>query len=422
MSGGSHRRRNFINVWRAALLYGAIGVVTSVMTSALAQPSPSAPAATPLPATSPPAKPTPLGVDAPHIALLLPVDSSTFRRHGEALRDGFLAASKIPDPPTFLIRVYPVGEDAKQAVAAYKQAAETGARLVIGPLLRSAASAVAAGDISVPTLLLNTPEGALPNKPDLYAISLQIETEAQQAAQLAYQDGRRSAYTILGESQLLRRANRAFIEEFVKLGGKHAGEFLFNTSPAELTRLRQAVETRAADMAFLSLSAPQARGVRNTLEPLALYAVSQAYGGDTSPAAVVDLAGIRVFDMPWLLQRDHPAVMIYPRPAASGDADLERLYALGIDAWRIGQALLARHAEIVLDGVTGKLTLSRDRQFTRELASTRLGATLPDAPVGPVPAPVTPAPDKPPAIIKPASPKPATDKPAARKPAATKSY
>ena len=99
---------------------------------------------------------------------------------------------------------------------------------------------------------------------------------------------------------------------------------------------------------------------------------------------------------------------------------LERLYALGIDAWRIGQALLARHAEIVLDGVTGKLTLGRDRQFARELASARLGATLPDAPVGPVPAPVTPAPDKPPAIVKPAPPKPAADKPAADKPATRK--
>ncbi len=391
------------------------------MTSAWAQ-TPSAPPVTPLPATKPPATPTPLGVDAPHIALLLPVDSSTFRRHGEALRDGFLAASKIPDPPKLLIRVYPVGEDAKQAVVAYKQAAETGARLVIGPLLRAAAAAVAVGDISVPTLLLNAPKGALPNKPDLYAISLQIEAEAQQAAQLAYQEGRRSAYTIVGESQLLRRANRAFIEEFVKLGGKHVGEFLFNTSPAELTRLRQAVETRTAEMAFLSLTTQQARAVRTTLEPLALYAVSQAYGGDVSPAAVVDLAGIRVFDMPWLLQRDHPAVMIYPRAASAGDLDLERLYALGIDAWRIGQALLARHTEIVLDGVTGKLTLGRDRQFAREPVSARLGTTLPDAPVGPVPAPVTPTPDKPPAIIKPAPPKPPTDKPATRKPAATRSY
>ena len=385
---------------RATLLYGALCAVTS----ALAQ----SPETAPAPVA--PATPTPFGVDIPHIALLLPVDSSTFRRHAEALRDGFLAASQIPDPPALLIRVYPVGEDAKQAVASYKRAVNTGARLVIGPLIRGAVTAVAAGDISVPTLVLNAPEGALPQRPNLYVISLQIESEAQHAAQLAYREGRRSAYTVVGESQLLRRVNRAFIEEFVKLGGKHAGEFLYNTSPAELARLRQAVESRAADMAFLSLDARQARSVRATLDPLALYASSQAYSGDLSPGAVVDLAGIRLFDMPWLLQRDHPAVMIYPRRAASGDLDLERLYALGIDAWRIGQAMLARHSEITLDGVTGKLTLGRERQFKRELVSVRLGANLPGAPVGPLAPVITPAPAKPPASVAPVAPaiKPST--------------
>jgi outer membrane PBP1 activator LpoA protein len=389
--------RGFTALVRAALLYGALCMVTS--------------AAAQTPADDPSYTPTPLGVDVPHIALLLPVDSSTFRRHAEALRDGFLAASKIPDPPTLLIRVYPVGEDPKQAVASYRQAARSGARLVVGPLVRGAATAVAADDISVPTLLLNVPEGTLPNRPNLYIISLQIETEARQAAQLAWRDGRRSTYTIVGESQLLRRVHQAFIQEFVKLGGRHVGEFMHNTSPAELSRLRQAVESRAADMAYLALDARQARSLRATLAPLALYASSQVYGGDTGPSAVVDLAGIRIVDIPWLLQRDHPAVMIYPRQGYSGDADLERLYALGIDAWRIGQALLARHSDITLDGVTGKLSLGPDRQFTRELVSMRLGENRPDAPVGPIPAAIAPVPVKPAATTAPA-PKPASpDKP-----------
>ena len=367
---------------RAALaaLYGALCIVTSAVAQTAAE------------APSPSHTPMPFGVDVPHIALLLPIDSSTFRRHAEALRDGFLAASQIPDPPKMLIRVYPVGEDAKQAVASYKQAVQTGARLVVGPLVRAAATAVAAGDISVPTLVLNAPEGVLPVRANLYVISLQIETEARQAARLAYQEGRRNAYTVVGEGQILRRVHQAFIEEFVKLGGKHAGEFLHNTSPAELARLRQAVDSRAADMVYLALDARQARGVRGTLGPLAVFASSQAYSGDTSAGAVVDLAGIRIFDLPWLLQRDHPAVMIYPRQSYRGDPDLERLYALGIDAWRIGQALLARHTDITLDGVTGKLTLARDRQFTRELVSTRLGVNLPDAPVGPIPKVVSPSP------------------------------
>lgn len=381
-----------------ALLYGA----AAALTSAHAQTA---------------AGPTPFGVDVPHIALLLPIDSSTFRRHGEALRDGFLAASKVPDPATMLIRIYPVGEDAKTAVSAYQQAVQTGARLVVGPLLRAAATAVAAGDVSVPTLLLNVPDGVAPARPNLYVLGLQIETEARQAARHAYRDGRRAVLTIVGESALLKRALTAFNEEFQKLGGRIAGEFLFNTSPAELERLKKSVDAKTADMAYLALDTRQARGVRGTLTPLPLYATAQAYTGDTGAAAVVDLAGIRIFDMPWLLQRDHNAVAIYERQGYGNDPDLDRLYALGIDAWRIGQAMMARHTEINIDGVTGDLKLGRDRQFTRELASVRLGDNLPDSPVGPVPTALTPTPAKPIPVIKPA---PRADKAADKANAAKK--
>lgn len=344
----------------AALLYGALCAVTS----AAAQTS---------------TAPTPPGVDIPHIALLLPVDSSTFARHAEALREGFMAASQFPEPSRMLIRVYPVGEEPKRAVASYQQAVNSGARLVVGPLVRAAVNAVAAGEISVPTLLLNAPEGALPNRPNLYVISLQIEAEARQAARLAYQEGRRNAYTVTGSSVVLRRVHQAFVEAFTKLGGRHAGEFPYSASPAELERLREAATGQTADMVFLALDARQARTVRPVLDTLPMYASSQTYSSDPGAA----LAGIRILDMPWLLELDHPAVMIYPRQSYP-DADFERLYALGIDAWRIGQALLARHTDISLDGVTGKLRLERDRQFSRELVARRLGGAAPAVPPGPV--------------------------------------
>ncbi len=349
---------------RAALLYGALCTVTSAAAQTGAQP-------------------TPLGADIPHIALLLPVDSSTFGRHAAALREGFMAASQFPDPSRMLIRVYPVGEDPKRAMAAYRQAVSAGARLVVGPLVRAAVNAVAAGDISVPTLLLNAPEGGQPNRQNLYVISLQIESEARQAARLAFQEGRRSVFTVTGPGMLLRRVHDAFVETFVKLGGRHAGEFQYNTSPAELERLRESLAARPADMAFLALDPRQAQAMRPALDTLPLYASSQTY----SPDPGTTLADIRVLDMPWLLEQDHPAVMIYPRQNY-GDADLERLYALGIDAWRIGQAMLARHTDITLDGVTGKLSLMRDRQFHRELVARRLGgeaAALPPGAIAPAP-------------------------------------
>lgn len=332
-------------------------------------------------------------VDAPHIALLLPVDSSTFRRHAEALRDGFIAASKADGKASLAIRVYAVGDDPKQASAVYAQAVQTGARMVVGPLLRTAATAIAAADAPVPTLLLNAPDGNAPVRANVYVLSLHIEAEARQLAQLAHREGRRAAYVVAGDSPLLKRLHQAFATEFAKLGGKVVAEYAYNTSPAELARLKEAAQLRLADMVFLALDTRQARSVRAYLEPLHVYASSQVYTGDASPAANLELNGVTFLDMPWLLQRDHTAVMVYPRQDFRGEPDLDRLYALGVDAFRIGRALLAREANLTLDGVTGKLAAGRDRQFTRELTRMRIGSALPPTDVGPSPgaAPATAA-------------------------------
>ncbi|MGW8183007.1 MAG: penicillin-binding protein activator, partial [Burkholderiales bacterium] len=82
-----------------------------------------------------------------------------------------------------------------------------------------------------------------------------------------------------------------------------------------------------------------------------------------------DLAGVRFLDMPWLLQPQHPAVMIYPRPPYREAADRERLYALGIDAFRVASALLAGNATMEIDGVTGRIKLAPDQQFARNLTA-----------------------------------------------------
>ena len=64
--------------------------------------------------------------------------------------------------------------------------------------------------------------------------------------------------------------------------------------------------------------------------------------------------------MPWLLQPDHPAVMIYPRANPPLPADRERLYALGIDSFRLIQLMLAHQINnaLPLDGVSGQIQLS----------------------------------------------------------------
>jgi len=123
---------------------------------------------------------------------------------------------------------------------------------------------------------------------------------------------------------------------------------------------------------------------------LPVYSTSQIFSGNTNTLTNYDLADVRFVDMPWMLQPDHPAVMIYPRIVPALTPDMERLYALGIDAYRLLQVLFEHNPAntLPLDGVTGKITLI-GHQFQREAtaATLRQGSGVPIVPVANKPRP-----------------------------------
>src|SRR5690242_20093311 len=138
-------------VWSlTALLYGGAAAFASEAQPGAANvaPRPDVPAATPLaPAVA-------------HIALLLPGSSSAFTRAAEAVKLGIMNAAKIQGNVPLPIRVYDVADDAASITANYRRALAAGARLVIGPLTRDGATALASsGNVPVPTLALNVPDG-----------------------------------------------------------------------------------------------------------------------------------------------------------------------------------------------------------------------------------------------------------------------
>ena len=309
-------------------------------------------------------------MSASHVALVLPLNSPSFGRHADAVRLGFLTAAKIQSSDSLPVRVYAVGEDTQNLLTVYEQAVESGARLVVGPLTRSGVSTLAASNIvSVPTLSLNTLDTAGPRPARLYLFGLAIETEARQAARNAFEDGRRNAFVISDDTALGKRMRHAFVEEFAAAGGIVVAEFAYGADQVSLNKLRHAVGLGVADAFFLALNFPNARTVRPYLgNSIALYATSQVNAHRANALAAHDLNLVRFVDMPWLLQPDHPAVMVHPRgPYGDAAVDFERLYALGIDAFRIGLELLRHNPEPVLDGVTGRIRLGPGRQFAREL-------------------------------------------------------
>ena len=305
-----------------------------------------------------------------HIGVLLPLQSSSFAKHAEAVRLGILAAAAL-EAGAPRMRIYTTDDDPQQILSAYNRAVSLGARLIIGPLTRSGVTTlVYNGATSVPTIALNSPEGDVVLPRDFYVFGLQIEAETRQLANWAFRKGGNRVFLVIGESSLGTRIAQAFENEWKSLRGEVVGQFGYTTDMASLAKLREQIVASRADVIFTTLDAERTRFLRGFLgKSMPVYATSQVFAFANDAIGNIDLDGVRFLDMPWLLQPDHSAVMSYqradPRPWAP---DLERLFALGIDAYRIALGLLRPRQHMdSLDGVTGVITFGENRQFERQL-------------------------------------------------------
>jgi hypothetical protein len=363
-----------------ALPAAAPAAPPAVPTSPGAQPE--APAPTPSPAATPPiqadttpvppapASPVPPPAAAPLVpragmALILPAKAEGFARAAEVTRRGFMVAREQAQDKSPLY-VLETDGTAAGALAAYTEALAKNAAVVVGPLTKTEVGALAKEPIPVPTLMLNAPDGQIPMVPGLYMLSLSVELEARAAAESSFRPDAPGVVIVATPSPLSKRAAAAFSDAWTRMGGSIKAEVEFSGS---LGRVKSAVDRARGDLVFLAADAERARLLRPFLgRNVNVIATSQVYsgaarlevpgsGGRTEPLKINDLNGLRFVDMPWLHQPDHPAAMLYAHTDPPMAADLERLYALGIDAYRVAEQLARQRGVFELDGVTGRLAV-----------------------------------------------------------------
>jgi outer membrane PBP1 activator LpoA protein len=302
------------------------------------------------------------------IGLMLPMRSEALGVPADALRAGFMAAYER-DPTGFTVNLIETGDSAQDTLTAYAAAAEQN-DIVVGPLARSAVSALAASAlVNKPTIALNHPEArtravALPAQ--LLVIGLSIEDEARQVADWAGAEHPGGAAIIVsGSSAWQRRIATSFAAQWKKLGNTSQTIVLSDSngylSEAALGQLRTQVDAALPSLVFTALDASQAGQVRGVIgTDIPFYGTSSVNPGGDPGAAIAALDGIRLLDLPWEVLPAHQAVMVYPRWNTSGRTlDMDRLYALGIDAFRVAREIALRPgADFRLDGVTGQLSVS----------------------------------------------------------------
>ena len=247
--------------------------------------------------------------------------------------------------------------------------------MVVGPLARSAVTAIAGSPlVEKPTIALNHPElrGDPQIPPQLLVIGLSIEDEARQVAEWAARENPNArALVIAGNTSWQKRIAGAILSQLQRLGTPARSHELAPLNgylqDAELVALRSRLQAEPAGVLFAALDPDQVRQLKIALAapPLGdipLYGTSSLNPGRSMVRPGPELDGVRLLDLPWLVQRDHPAVMAYPQPVSRDEArvsaDMERLYALGIDAFRIAREIARKpQRRFQLDGVTGQLTV-----------------------------------------------------------------
>jgi outer membrane PBP1 activator LpoA protein len=314
------------------------------------------------------------------IALLLPLSSPSLGGAAEAVRAGFLAAAER-DGAGIQVDVVPTSDNPDEALATYARAGAAH-DIIVGPLSRPAVGAlIASGKVDKPTVALNHPEvrGTLP--PRMLVAGLSIEDEARQAAEWAAREHPHGRVLILtGSPAWAQRAAGAFEARWSELG--HTGQrFALPSSdgridPALLQDLKARLEVDPPELLFAAVDVAELRQVRTFVgATLPVYGGASINPGRTPGLGATALDGIHVVDLPWLVLPDHPAVMVYPRQAdPETPLYMQRLYALGIDAFLVARQLAAQQAAAPaaatrIDGVTGRLNFGANAGLTRREAA-----------------------------------------------------
>lgn len=322
-------------------------------------------------AQTPPAIDTAQPLGPPAIALVLPNQQGIFAAAAEAVRQGFFSAHKASGS-TATIQVIEIGDEAEQIGVALAAARDRGVRVAVGPLRRDQVNSIVEGGRAVlPLVALNFPDRDASAPATMIALGLSAEAEAERVVQgalssfISLRPGVSTGPRIMviaGLGALEKRIAQAYVNAL-----RAAAELpmTVEATPSALARLGRQFEAGNFDAVFLALGAREASLVRSRIpRGVGVFGTSLLYVGDPagSPAAsalAFDLEGVRFVDMPWLLQPDHPAVMVYPPAGRPMTLETARLYALGIDAFRVAHVWMKGEVRFEVDGVTGRLRVDR---------------------------------------------------------------
>ncbi|MHA7835100.1 MAG: penicillin-binding protein activator, partial [Algiphilus sp.] len=341
------------------------------------------------------------------IAILLP-ETGRFSTIAASVRDGFIAAWQARPEPRPRLRFYDSGEDPAAIGAVVDRALADGAQLIVGPLRKEHVNALSRfGRLPIPVIALNKLAAEVVPPRNLLQYGLAPEDEARAAMRRAAREGHGQMVALLTQADWSDRIANTLRETADAEGGAILETRYVEDDSGFTEPVRMALNIDASQARYDALV--RALGTRpefetrprGDAESLFVIAREQAarqiaprfayFGADNLPIYTTALAwdgatpvheelrGLRLCDMPWMMQQPEadwaPLRAQLAKTEGARFQRFPRLFALGHDALllalRVQQGWASGEA---FPGATGFLQLRPDGHIERELGCATLTA------------------------------------------------
>ena len=336
------------------------------------------------------------------IAVLLPT-KGLFSSQAHAIKQGIIAAhfNMQNDTKLYFFDITAHSSEQSNVQQQYQRAIDYGVDIVIGPLDKSSIrQLVDLPTLPIPVLALNHLSEKV-NKKNLFQFGLAPEDDITTITNYALTKNLKRAIVIAPDNHWGDRIASNFSRQWFNKGGELIGRAHYNASNNDFSsiitpllgldaskkraqKLRQTLSTeiefeprRRQDIDFILLVAKplKARQLMSQLKfhranNLLVMATSHAYNGYENTQHNIDLNHLIMSDIPWVLNREHAD--IYGALRDNNQPRFNqfiRLYALGVDAYRIIAHLngLSRLPSLTVQGATGKLSINELGHVTRNM-------------------------------------------------------
>ena len=288
------------------------------------------------------------------VAVLLPLTGRFAQSVGLPAKLGVMAALQ-QRKADLKVTFYDTAAHSVSSIA--QEIKQNGTALVIGPLLKPDVAEFNSHGLDIPSIVLNTPEGA--RQSNQWYFNLGPEYEGALAASKAVADGVKKATVIYTQGRSQERAANGFLKNFQ---GHGSATQCAISDATNATAAVKGCNVEGAQAAYVAGSAADAVNIRAGLPSnIKVYLTDSSFEGFNNSGQQLALKGSVLGDMPWLLS-DSALKDSFMKSIPKANSQAQRVFCAGYDAVSLALVMpqLAKDNKDVLHGLTGDISLGQN--------------------------------------------------------------